>query len=321
MIDYCIVGSGIAGSTIANLLSKKYSVEVIDKARGPGGRASNRRYKKNLSFDHGLQYISPKSKNFINFLNQLEKKKIIKNWQGNHLDFNFEKKENVKKYIGFTSNNSIPKYLLNKLTTHFQSEVTNIKFNSNHWVININNGQNILSKNLILTCPYPQLKKLSLKYLRKEIASINPQMIANITTMFVYKNLPNLPISSIKFNDELLGWAANENSKERFKSNKTLWTIQCNQAYSKQIIDKFKSNKLKYMNEIAKRFEEITGISSKNILFKNIHGWRYAFGSKKTKLNCLWNKKYKLGVCADWFLGNKAEDAWLSAHSLYKKIK
>jgi len=79
MIDYCIVGSGIAGSTIANLLSKKYSVEVIDKARGPGGRASNRRYKKNLSFDHGLQYISPKSKNFINFLNQLEKKKIIKN--------------------------------------------------------------------------------------------------------------------------------------------------------------------------------------------------------------------------------------------------
>ena len=321
MIDYCIVGSGIAGSTIANLLSKKYSVEVIDKARGPGGRASNRRYKKNLSFDHGLQYISPKSKNFTNFLNQLEKKKIIKNWQGNHLDFNFEKKENVKKYIGFNSNNSIPKYLLNKLTTHFQSEVTNIKFNSNHWVININNNQNILSKNLILTCPYPQLKKLSFKYLKKEIAFINPQMIANITTMFVYKNLPNLPISSIRFNDELLGWAANENSKERFKSKEALWTIQCNQTYSKKIIDKFKSNKLKYMKEIAKRFEKIIGISSKDIIFKSIHGWRYAFSSKKTKLDCIWNKKYRLGVCADWFLGNKAEDAWMSAHSLNKKIK
>ena len=101
MIDYCIVGSGIAGSTIANLLSKKYSVEIIDKARGPGGRASNRRYKKNLSFDHGLQYMSPKSRNFTNFLNQLEKKKIIKNWQGNHLDFNFEKKRQCKKIHWF----------------------------------------------------------------------------------------------------------------------------------------------------------------------------------------------------------------------------
>ena len=36
MIDFCILGSGIAGSTVANLLSKKYSVHVFDKARGPG---------------------------------------------------------------------------------------------------------------------------------------------------------------------------------------------------------------------------------------------------------------------------------------------
>ena len=51
MKDFCVVGSGIAGSTIASLLAKKYSVEIFDKARGPGGRSSNRRYKKDLSFD------------------------------------------------------------------------------------------------------------------------------------------------------------------------------------------------------------------------------------------------------------------------------
>ena len=55
MKDFCVVGSGIAGSTVANLLSKKYSVEIFDKARGPGGRASNRRYIENLSFD--FQFI------------------------------------------------------------------------------------------------------------------------------------------------------------------------------------------------------------------------------------------------------------------------
>ena len=92
MKDFCIVGSGIAGSTIANLLSKQYSVEIFYKARGPGGRASNRRYKKDLSFDHGLQYISPKSREFKKFILDLEKKKILKKWQGNHLDFTFKKK-------------------------------------------------------------------------------------------------------------------------------------------------------------------------------------------------------------------------------------
>ena len=49
MKDFCIVGSGIAGSTIANLLTKKYSIQIFDKARGPGGRASNRRYKKKIN--------------------------------------------------------------------------------------------------------------------------------------------------------------------------------------------------------------------------------------------------------------------------------
>ena len=92
MIDFCILGSGIAGSTIANMLSKKYSVHVFDKARGAGGRSSNKKLKGNLSFDHGVQYISPKSKVFTKITQKLFKKKILKIWDGNHLDFTFEKK-------------------------------------------------------------------------------------------------------------------------------------------------------------------------------------------------------------------------------------
>ena len=97
MLDFCIIGSGVSGSTIAYLLSKKYSVHILDKARGPGGRASNKRFKQNLSFDHGVQYISPKSKEFLKFIKTLCKKKEAKIWTGNHLDFTFEKKGNFRK--------------------------------------------------------------------------------------------------------------------------------------------------------------------------------------------------------------------------------
>ena len=34
MKDFCIIGSGISGATIASSLSKKYSLDVYDKARG-----------------------------------------------------------------------------------------------------------------------------------------------------------------------------------------------------------------------------------------------------------------------------------------------
>ena len=80
MIDFCVLGSGVAGSTIANILSKKYSVQVFDKARGPGGRSANKRLKKNLSFDHGVQYINPKSIKFTKFIQKLFKKKILNTW-------------------------------------------------------------------------------------------------------------------------------------------------------------------------------------------------------------------------------------------------
>ena len=110
MMDFCILGSGIAGSTIASLLSKKYSVHVFDKARGPGGRSSNKRFKKNLSFDHGVQYISPQSKLFSKYIQKLYKNKILKNWDDNHLDFTFEKKFLSTKYRGRRDNNDIVKY-------------------------------------------------------------------------------------------------------------------------------------------------------------------------------------------------------------------
>ena len=45
MLDFCIIGSGISGSTIANYLKSNYSVKVFDKARGVGGRSSFKRYK------------------------------------------------------------------------------------------------------------------------------------------------------------------------------------------------------------------------------------------------------------------------------------
>ena len=96
MSSYCVIGSGISGSTIANLLNKKYQINLYDKGRGPGGRASFKRIKGKIGFDHGTQYISPKTKEFKRFTNSLIKKKILKIWRGNHIFLNSKKKRRTK---------------------------------------------------------------------------------------------------------------------------------------------------------------------------------------------------------------------------------
>ena len=75
----------------------------------------------------------------------------------------------------------------------------------------------------------------------------------------------------------MLAWAANENSKERFKSNEILWTLQCTEEYSKKIINLFKNCQNKYIKEIISQFENLTGFNRKNLMFKSIHRWKYAY--------------------------------------------
>ena len=320
MIDFCVLGSGVAGSTIANILSKKYSVHVFDKARGPGGRSSNKRFKKNLSFDHGVQYINPKSKQFIKFIQKLSKKKILSRWNGNHLDFTFENKPLTPKYIGVKANNAICKYYLKKIKLFFGSQITKIEYKKKIWEITLSDNSKHQFKSLVLTCPFPQLKKLARKYLDKKVSNLKVQMQPNITAMIALKNQTELPISSIKFDDDILTWAANENSKKRFKSNLNLWTLQASIKWSKNTISKYKNDKT-IINKLITRFVKLTGLKKNKIVHKKIHGWKYSYNYQKTPLLSSWNRKYQLGICGDWFNGPKVEDAWISANDLAKKIK
>mgnify|MGYP003685982519 CR=1 FL=1 len=143
MSSYCVIGSGISGATIANLLNKKYSVDLFDKARGPGGRASFKRLDKVKGFDHGTQYISPKTSSFKKFVKELIKKKILKNWEGKHLFLNqtIKKKKNHIKIIGHKGNNDIIKYLLKGVNCHFQNELKKIDYKKKRWILTFTNGQ------------------------------------------------------------------------------------------------------------------------------------------------------------------------------------
>ena len=319
MLDFCIIGSGISGSTIAHILSRKYSVQIIDKARGPGGRASNKRFEDNLSFDHGVQYISPKTEKFKKFINQLNKKKILKIWGGNHLDLTFEKKENKIKFIGAAGNNAISKYYLKGINQKYQSQVKNIFYNNYFWEILLTNDDVIKSKSIIFTCPFPQLKILAKKYLNKKILNLKINMLPNITTMIAIKNQREIPISSIKFNDDILAWVAHENSKKRFKSSINLWTIQSTVKWAKKKINIYKIDS-KVENLLISKFIEFTGVKRNKIVFKKTHGWKYSYNLIGTPYKSYWDRKIGIGVCADWFIGSKVESAWLSANDLAKKI-
>ena len=265
--------------------------------------------------------ISHQSQKYLQKLfKKLSKKKILKTWDGNHLDFTFEKKTLNPKYIGVKANNALSKYYLKNIKTSFSSQIVKIEHKKYFWEIKLDDNSKHQFKALIITCPFPQLKKLAGRYLEKKVSNLKIQMQPNITVMVALTNKKELPISSIKFDDNMLAWAANENSKKRFKSNLNLWTLQASLKWSKKTINKYKTDK-SIMNKLISKFTQLTGLEKNKIIYKKIHGWKYSYSYQKTSLLSNWNKKYQLGICGDWFGGPKVENAWLSANDLAKKIK
>ncbi|MDA9643859.1 NAD(P)-binding protein [Candidatus Pelagibacter sp.] len=322
MSSFCVIGSGISGATIANLLSKKQTVDLFDKARGPGGRASFKRLDKLKGFDHGTQYISPKTPAFKKFIKELIRKKVLKNWGGKHLFLNQIKKEkkNHIKIIGRKGNNDVNKYLLKNVNCYFQNELKKIDYKKKKWILTFTNGQKKIYEKLILTCPFPQLKKLSKKFIKNSFINKKVKMDANITVMIVIKKTNN-DISSYFFNDKILGWAAKENSKKRFNSSLDLWTLQSTYNWANKKINKNRENKDLNSKVLINQFFKLTGIKNSKILFSLNHGWKYSSNSMALNMKSYWNSSLGLGVCADWFVGPRLESGWISANDLYNKIK
>ena len=321
MSSFCVIGSGISGATIANLLNKKHNVDLYDKARGLGGRSSFKRLDKIRGFDHGTQYFSPKTPEFKKFTKKLIEKKILKIWEGNHKFLSDKKKENKKhvKVIGRKGNNDISKYLLKNVRCYFQSELKKINFQNRKWNLIFNDGDIKNYENLILTCPFPQLKKLSKKYIKNSFIKEKIKMDANITILIEIKKT-NLGYSSFLFNDRILGWAGYENSKKRFKSKTDLWTLQSTFNWANKKINQNKVLKKTNAKILIDKFFKLTGIKRTKVLFSLNHGWKYSSNSKPLKLKSYWNSRLNLGVCADWFNGPRLESGWISANDLYKKI-
>ncbi len=321
MSDYCVIGSGISGATIANLLNKKFQVNLYDKGRGPGGRASFKRVKGQIGFDHGTQYFSPKTIEFKKFANRLIKIKILKKWSGNHIFLNSKKKENKKhiKIIGKKGNNDICKFLLKKVKCFYQSEVKKIYYKNKLWFLLFTDGKIRTYKGVILTCPFPQLKKLSEKFINNTFIKRKLKMDANITVMIAIKKNKKSP-SSFLFDDPVLGWAGNENTKKRFKSKYDLWTLQSTFKWANKNIDKNKKNLKKNSKILIDKFFKLTKIKKTKVIYSINHGWKYSSNSKPLKIRSYWDPQKKIGVCADWFIGPRLESGWLSANDLFKKI-
>ena len=144
-----IIGAGIAGLSLAKLLSGKYDITIFEKSRGVGGRVATRRANP-YSFDHGAQFFTVRTKEFKEFLKPMLDLGVITEWNARFVEFDKGKVLRTDvwgaehpHYVGNPSMNSIAKFLREGLDLRLENKIVKISHENNTWSL-FSDGDNFL---------------------------------------------------------------------------------------------------------------------------------------------------------------------------------
>jgi predicted NAD/FAD-dependent oxidoreductase len=108
-----------------------------------------------------------------------------------------------------------------------------------------------------------------------------------------------------------IAWLARESSKPG-RSSVERWTIHASPQWSQKHLG---DDEARIEAKLRKAFTEVTGIHAEPAYAK-VHRWRWARTEKPLGTSHLWDSPARIGVCGDWCLGNRVEDAFVSGLEL-----
>jgi len=320
MKSIAIIGAGFSAATLSYFIKK--DLDFYEKSRGAGGRCSTRRVEDVGLFDHGLQYIKNPNPEFKGMLSDCSV------WQGNFKIFENNQLKNdadKERIIHENGNNLLVKNLFKNKNIFVNKELKSIEKKSDHLQLTFKDETQEQYKTVIITAPFQQAYNLTKQFTENFFSKFNFSMQPNLTVMVAFNKSLKLDLSAITFeNDDVLGFAANENTKKKNLINKDLelWTIQSSLKYAVKNIKEYRNNKQFLIDEILKNFSNKLkiNISKEQIQYSDIHGWLYAYNLNTSSPNCYWDSHLRLGICGDWFSGGNAENAFFNAKKLANLI-
>ena len=320
MKDIAIIGTGFSAATLSYFIKK--DLDFYEKSRGAGGRCSTRRVEDVGLFDHGLQYIKNPNPEFKEMLSDCSV------WQGNFKIFENNQLKNdadKERIIHENGNNLLIKNLFKNKNIFVNKELKSIEKKSDHLQLTFKDETQEQYKIVVITAPFQQAYNLTKQFTENFFSNFNFSMQPSLTVMVAFNKSLKLDLSAITFeNDDVLGFAANENTKKKNLINKDLelWTIQSSLKYAVKNIKEYRNNKQFLIDEILKNFSNKLkiNISKEQIHYSDIHGWLYAYTLNTSSPNCYWDSHLRLGICGDWFSGGNAESAFFNAKKLANLI-
>lgn len=306
MFDIAVIGAGMAGLICARQLCLAgYSVAVVEKSRGPGGRVATRRVHGTRA-DHGARYLEPQGDAVQALIDVLLDRQILKLWTDSVGEFRQGEISSIPSscYVAPAGMNAVGKYIAEGLDIWYGRRVKAIsRTDSQMWHLslevtddNLEIPQELIAKAVVVAIPAPQ----ALMFLDSEIG-FSPDFIDQlrsveydpcITVMAGYpaerkSDLSNLnpQWKSVSFPDDSdLAWVGLDSSK-RLDQQQPVFVVHSSASFADRYLE---------AADLDAVGEELLDRASQYLIpwlnqpeWLQVHRWRYAFCRNPLPVSCL----------------------------------
>lgn len=295
-----VVGAGLCGLAVAaGLAESGVPVTVLDKSRGLGGRLATRRADR-WQFDHGAQYLRPKSAVFAAWLDGI-----------GAVDWSAVPGARV----GAPGMSGLVKPLTEGLDVRSGQQVAGLARSDGLWVACGADGA-VLARapRVVLALPAPQAAAL----LPGDPLGAQAGAVAMApcwTLMAAFDVRPDLP-DAVRDGDAALGWIARDGGKPG-RAGET-WVAQASADWTRANLDLSREAATAALLDLLR---QSAGGRLPGVLHADAHRWLFAQAAAPLGQRCLADPARGLVIAGDWCLGPRAEDAFHSAQAALTALR
>ncbi len=342
--NIAVIGAGLAGITAARTLAQAgHRVTVFEKSRGAGGRMSTKRTEFG-SFDHGTQYFTVRDARFRTLMKWAldGAPDVARPWAANAVRV-LDATGRIAAaalpaaephWVGQPGMNALAQHCAQPLADAghmmLNTRVHRITHTDKGWHLNAVDANDLDAvyggyDKVVLAMPSVQAHEMLVNsdYQTAWTKAISKVVVAPCWTLMlaypsavpVRPNKPAVPLgpqwNAARSTHHRVAWLARESSKPgRVAIDR--WTVQASADWSREHLE---DDAPRVKAKLLKAFAEVTGIRAEPD-YAEVHRWRYAKTETPLGKNYLWDAKTGLGVCGDWCIGHRVEDAFISGLEL-----
>jgi predicted NAD/FAD-dependent oxidoreductase len=321
-----IVGGGVAGLSCARrLVDLGRQVQIFDKGRGPGGRASTRRTEVDggaVAFDHGAQYFTARTESFRQRVSEWSRAGVVQPWTGRigsleHGEL-VPQVDGPDRFVGTPGMSALVRALGEGLELRHSARVISLARASGEWRVLTEGGDDFGPfDEVVVAVPAPQAMPLlaaSAELSRRLAAVTMPPCWA---VMAAWAERLPVEVDGAFVRRSSLAWIARDSSKPR-RARGERWVLHACPEWSEEHLP---CDEDEVVTRLVDALSQATGVRVPEPIHAAAHLWRFARVQDGGMDDCLHDAELGLGACGDWCAGGRIEGAYLSGQALAERLR